>query len=66
MSLKFRRTRKMLRVTGTAIVVFIAIGAILAAVAGIISGNDNDLIQMEKLEKLNREPFPSPAGAPTT
>lgn len=66
MSLKFRRTRKMLRVTGTAIVVFIAIGAILAAVAGIMSGNDSDLIQMEKLEKLNREPFPSPAGAPTT
>lgn len=66
MSLNFRKTRKMLRVTGTAIVVFIAIGAILAAVAGIMSGNDSDLIQMEKLEKLNREPFPSPAGAPTT
>lgn len=65
MNLKFRKTRKALRITGTTIVVVIALGAILAAIAGIISGSDNDLIQMEKWERLNPEPFP-PAGAPTT
>jgi hypothetical protein len=66
MNLDFRKTRRVLRITATAIVVVVAVGAILAAVAGIISGSDNDLIQMEKLERLNQEPFPSPAGAPTT
>lgn len=66
MNLDFRKTLRALRVTGTAIVVVVAIGAILAAVAGIMSGSDNDLIQMQKWERLNREPLPSPAGTPST
>jgi len=70
MSLDFRKTLRALRVTGTtigtAIMVIVALGAILATIAGIMSGSDNDLIQMEKWERLNPEPLPSPAGAPTT
>lgn len=66
----FRKARRVLRITGTTIVGMVVVGAILAAVAVIMSGSDNDLIQMEKfernLERLNQEPFPSPAGAPAT